>query len=83
MPAVDGVGKPCAGKPHAPFEVAGAAAATACPGAPGHGRPTGKPAASRPWVLPSLIIRYSSSRPDPVFHRVTTAGQPTTAPGCA
>ncbi len=64
MPAVNGVGKPCAGEPHARFEVAGAGVAMACPGTPGDGQPTGKPAAQRPWVLPSVLIRSSSSRPN-------------------
>jgi hypothetical protein len=39
MPAVNGVGEPCAGEPHARFEAAGAGN-----GAPGHGHAVKRPA---------------------------------------
>src|SRR4051794_35594222 len=45
MPAVNGVGEPCAGEPHARFEVAGVGNGQSLTTATGVGQPTGKPAA--------------------------------------
>src|SRR6266516_6462906 len=63
MPAVNGVGEPCAGEPHARFDVAGAGAVLTCPRARESAQPSGKPAACRPSALPSKII--ASPVPDP------------------
>ena len=45
MPAVNGVGEPCAGEPHARFEVAGAGNGADLTKGTGVAQPTGKPAA--------------------------------------
>jgi hypothetical protein len=63
MPAVNGVGEPCAGEPHARFDVAGAGAVTTWPRARESARPSGKPAECRHPALPSVII--ISPVPDP------------------
>lgn len=63
MPAVNGVGEPCAGEPHARFEVAGAGAVTTRPWARESAQPTGKPAEYRPPALTSVII--TDPVPDP------------------
>ena len=65
MPAVNGVGKPCAGEPHARFEAAGAGNGADLTKGTGVAQPTGKPAARRPWVLPSDIMYLPV--PDPTF----------------
>jgi hypothetical protein len=63
MPAVNGVGEPCAGEPHARFDVAGAGAVTTRPRARESAQPTGKSAEYRPPALPSVII--TDPVPDP------------------
>ena len=62
MPAVNDVGEPCAGEPHARFEGRGLeteplAMVTA------KGQPTGKPAATRPQDLPPATA--TAPAPDP------------------
>jgi hypothetical protein len=47
MPAVNGVGEPCAGKPHARFEAAGTGNGTDLAKDTGVAQPTGKPAAMK------------------------------------
>lgn len=47
MPAVNGVGEPCAGKPHARFEAAGTGNGTDLAKDTGVAQPTGKPAATK------------------------------------
>jgi RNA-directed DNA polymerase len=47
MPAVNGVGEPCAGEPHARFEVAGAGNGADLTKGTGVAQPTGKPAAMK------------------------------------
>jgi hypothetical protein len=44
MPAVNDVGEPCAGKPHARFEAAGAGNGADLTRSTGVAQPTGKPA---------------------------------------
>jgi hypothetical protein len=44
MPAVNGVGEPCAGKPHARFDAAGAGNGADLTRSTGVAQPTGKPA---------------------------------------
>jgi len=44
MPAVNGVGEPCAGKPHARFEAAGAGNGADLTTGTGVAQPAGKPA---------------------------------------
>ena len=44
MPAVNGVGEPCAGEPHARFEAAGAGNGADLTRSTGVAQPTGKPA---------------------------------------
>jgi hypothetical protein len=44
MPAVNGVGEPCAGKPHARFDAAGAGNGAGLIRSTGVAQPTGKPA---------------------------------------
>jgi hypothetical protein len=59
MPAVNGVGEPCAGKPHARFEAAGAGNGADLTTVTGVAQPTGKPAEQRPQALPSASHRAS------------------------
>src|ERR1700685_3639840 len=47
MPAVNGVGEPCAGEPHARFEVAGTGNGADLAKDTGVAQPTGKPAATK------------------------------------
>ena len=47
MPAVNGVGEPCAGEPHARFEVAGTGNGADLAKVTGVAQPTGKPAATK------------------------------------
>ena len=47
MPAVNDVGEPCAGKPHARFEEAGAGNGADLTRSTGVAQPTGKPAATK------------------------------------
>ena len=47
MPAVNGVGEPCAGEPHARFEAAGAGNGADLTKGTGVAQPTGKPAAMK------------------------------------
>ena len=47
MPAVNGVGEPCAGKPHARFEAAGTGNGADLAKDTGVAQPTGKPAATK------------------------------------
>jgi hypothetical protein len=47
MPTVNGVGEPCAGEPHARFEVAGAGNGADLAKVTGVAQPTGKPAATK------------------------------------
>ena len=47
MPAVNGVGEPCAGEPHARFEVAGTGDGADLAKDTGVAQPTGKPAATK------------------------------------
>ena len=59
MPAVNGVGEPCAGEPHARFEAAGAGNGADLTKDTGVAQPTGKPAEQRPRALPSASHRAS------------------------
>jgi hypothetical protein len=53
MPVVNGVGEPCAGEPHARFEVAGTGNGARNPAmGTGVAQPIGKPSEERPQVLP-------------------------------
>ena len=55
MPAVNGVGEPCAGEPHARFEVAGTGNGADLAKDTGVAQPTGKPAATKaPGPKPNL-----------------------------
>ena len=47
MPAVNGVGEPCAGEPHARFEAAGTGNGADLAKDTGVAQPTGKPAAAK------------------------------------
>jgi hypothetical protein len=47
MPAVNGVGEPCAGEPHARFEAAGTGNGADLAKDTGVAQPTGKPAATK------------------------------------
>ena len=47
MPAVNGVGEPCAGEPHARFEAAGAGNGADLAKVTGVAQPAGKPAATK------------------------------------
>jgi hypothetical protein len=47
MPAVNGVGEPCAGEPHARFEAAGTGNGADLARDTGVAHPTGKPAATK------------------------------------
>ena len=47
MPAVNGVGEPCAGEPHARFEVAGTGNGADLAKVTGVAQPSGKPAATK------------------------------------
>ena len=47
MPAVNGVGEPCAGEPHARFEAAGAGNGADLTKDTGVAQPSGKPAATK------------------------------------
>jgi len=63
MPAVNGVGEPCAGKPHARFDAAGAGN-----GAPGHGHRSeaahkGKP--GEKWLRDLTPDNATAPAPDP------------------
>ncbi len=51
MPAVNGVGEPCAGEPHARFEAAGAGNGADLAKGTGVAHPSGKPAEDRPQAL--------------------------------
>jgi hypothetical protein len=64
MPAVNGVGEPCAGEPHARFEVAGAGNGADLTKGTGVAQPPGKPAEERPQALPPVSHRAS---PRPYF----------------
>ena len=66
MPAVNGVGEPCAGEPHARFEVAGAGNGADLTKGAGVAQPAGKPAEERPQALPSASHR-ASPRPYSAF----------------
>src|SRR5216683_8407138 len=59
MPAVNGVGEPCAGEPHARFEAAGAGNGADLTKDTGVAQPSGKPADDRPQALPSASHRAS------------------------
>ena len=63
MPAVNGVGEPCAGEPHARFEAAGAGNGADLAKGTGVAQPTGKPAEQRPRALPS--VSHRAPVPDP------------------
>ena len=69
MPAVNGVGEPCAGEPHARFEVAGTGNGADLAKVTGVAQPTGKPAATKapgpkasepPRQSPTLHPGYAS-----------------------
>jgi hypothetical protein len=61
MPAVNDVGEPCAGEPHARFEAAGDGKGMTWPRTQGDAQPTGKPAEHRPLALPSIMVITSPS----------------------
>ena len=64
MPAVNDVGEPCAGEPHARFEAAGAGNGVMnLVMVTGVAHPSGKPAEERPQVLPSG--ETTAPAPDP------------------
>jgi hypothetical protein len=67
MPAVNGVGEPCAGEPHARFEVAGTGNGADLAKVTGVAQPSGKPAATKapgptasksPRQSPTLHLEY-------------------------
>jgi hypothetical protein len=60
MPAVNGVGEPCAGEPHARFEVAGAGNGADLIKDTGVAHPTGKPTATK---APGPTISESPRQP--------------------
>src|SRR5260370_20486474 len=67
MPAVNGVGEPCAGEPHARFEVAGTGNGADLAKDTGVAQPTGKPAATKaPGPKASEPPRQS-----PTLHRLS------------
>jgi hypothetical protein len=70
MPAVNGVGEPCAGEPHARFEAAGAGTGADLAKVTEVAQPTGKPAEDRPQALPSASHRAS---PRPYMDRFQRA----------
>ena len=59
MPAVNGVGEPCAREPHARFEAAGAGNGADLAKGTGVAQPPGKPAEQRPQALPPASHRAS------------------------
>ena len=60
MPAVNGVGEPCAGEPHARFEVAGAGNGADLTKGTGVAQPAGKPAAMKA-PGPTVRTRHRAS----------------------
>jgi hypothetical protein len=77
MPAVNGVGEPCAGEPHARFETAGTGNGADLAKDTGVAQPTGKPAATK-----APGPKASEPVPDPTatFTRVACAPTPGSAP---
>jgi hypothetical protein len=76
MPAVNDVGEPCAGEPHARFEVAGAGKGVIWPRTQRDAQPTGKPAEDRTLALPPrrspprqlpTLLRLPYYAPYPIF----------------
>ena len=65
MPAVNGVGEPCAGEPHARFEAAGAGNGADLTKGTGVAQPTGKPAAMK---APGPTVSEPPRQP-PTLHR--------------
>jgi hypothetical protein len=65
MPAVNGVGEPCAGEPHARFEAAGAGNGTGWPRSRQRSGPQAK--AGEKW-LPDLTPDTPSPRQPPTLH---------------
>ncbi len=59
MPAVNGVGEPCAREPHARFDAAGAGNGADLAKVTGVAQPSGKPAEQRPQALPPASHRAS------------------------
>ena len=73
MPAVNGVGEPCAGKPHARFEAAGAGNGADLTRGTGVAQPAGKPAeheGPRPYRQ-----RATAPAPDPTQGLMAAAGR--------
>jgi hypothetical protein len=60
MPAVNGVGEPCAGEPHARFDAAGAGNGATLTMVTGVAQPTGKPAATK-TPGPTVRTRHRAS----------------------
>ena len=84
MPAVNGVGEPCAGEPHARFEVAGAGNGADLTKGTGVAQPTGKPAAMKapgptvsepPRQSPTLLTHICAKMRDGRFwvRRITVS----------
>src|SRR5689334_17824859 len=74
MPAVNGVGEPCAGEPHARFEVAGAGNGADLTKGTGVAQPPGKPAeheGPRPYRQ-----RATAPAPDPTLRESSPGGAP-------
>ncbi len=74
MPAVNGVGEPCAGKPHARFEVAGTGDGADLAKDTEVAQPTGKPAATKaPGPKASEPPRQSPTLQESGFWRQRTS----------
>ena len=70
MPAVNGVGEPCAGKPHARFEAAGAGNGADLTRGTGVAQPAGKPAEHEGPRL--YRQRATAPAPDPTSDQIST-----------
>jgi hypothetical protein len=72
MPAVNGVGEPCAGEPHARFEVAGAGNGAARQMVTAAKRPAGETRGK--WLSVLTPDTVTALAPDPKRHSGTWAG---------
>ena len=75
MPAVNDVGKPCAGEPHARFDGRELETEHNPTTVTAMGQPDGKPQASRLPDLPSQLCHCASSRPSIVIPGKITGGE--------
>src|SRR5271157_6490429 len=79
MPAVNGVGEPCAGEPHARFEVAGAGNGATWPWPRQRSGPQAK--AGEKWLPDLTPGNATAPAPDPTPHSPKTSVRPGRAAG--